>query len=145
MHAESTASTSWEGTLAHGSGTTTLASGAAPPLEVSWGARTERTAGATSPEELIAAAHASCFAMAFSAGLAGEGATPERLDVSVTVAFDTVDGAPTITSSALTVRGRVDGIDAAGFAAAAEAAITGCPVSRALMGNVEVTLDAELL
>ncbi len=145
MHAESTASTSWEGTLAHGSGTTSLASGATPPFKVSWGARAERTAGATSPEELIAAAHASCFAMAFSAGLAEAGATPEHLDVSVTVAFDMIDGAPTITSSALTVRGRVEGIDAAGFAAAAEEAVAGCPVSRALMGNVEVTLDAALV
>ena len=114
MHAESTASTSWQGTLARGSGTTSLASGATAPLEVSWGARTERTAGATSPEELIAAAHASCYAMAFSHELAEAGATPEHLDVSATVTFEMVDGAPTITRSALTVRGRVSGIDAAG-------------------------------
>ncbi|HET6172361.1 MAG TPA: OsmC family peroxiredoxin [Gaiellales bacterium] len=144
MHAESTATTSWQGTLARGSGTTSLASGAATPLKVSWGARAERTAGATSPEELIAAAHASCYAMAFSAALAEAGATPEQLDVSVTVTFELVDGAPTITRSALTVRGRVSGIDAAGFAEAAAGAKAGCPVSRALHGNVEITLDAAL-
>jgi lipoyl-dependent peroxiredoxin len=145
MHAESTASTSWEGTLAHGSGTTSLASGAATPLNVSWGARAERTAGATSPEELIAAAHASCFAMAFSHALGEAGATPEHLDVSATVTFELVDGAPTVTRSALTVRGSASGIDAAGFAEAAAGAKAGCPVSRALQGNVEITLDAALV
>jgi lipoyl-dependent peroxiredoxin len=144
MHAESTASTTWEGTIAHGSGTTSLASGAAQPLNVSWGARAERTAGATSPEELIAAAHASCYAMALSHALGEAGATPERLDVSVTVTFELVDGAPTISRSALTVRGAVSGLDAAGFAAAAEGAKDGCPVSRALKGNVALTLDAAL-
>jgi lipoyl-dependent peroxiredoxin len=144
MHAESTASTSWEGTLARGSGMTSLASGAAPPLNVSWGARTERAAGTTSPEELIAAAHASCYAMAFSNELAEAGATPQHLDVSATVTFEVVDGAPTITRSALTVRGSASGIDAAGFAEAAEGAKAGCPVSRALQGNVEITLDAAL-
>jgi osmotically inducible protein OsmC len=144
MHAESTASTSWDGNLARGSGTTSLASGATTPLNVSWGARAERTAGATSPEELIAAAHASCYAMAFSHALDEAGATPEHLDVSVTVTFEVVDGAPTITRSALTVRGSASGIDAAGFAEAAEGAKAGCPVSRALQGNVEITLDAAL-
>jgi osmotically inducible protein OsmC len=144
MHAESTASTSWDGNLARGSGTTSLASGATTPLNVSWGARAERTAGATSPEELIAAAHASCYAMAFSHALDEAGATPEHLDVSVTVTFEVVDGAPTVTRSALTVRGSASGIDAAGFAEAAEGAKAGCPVSRALQGNVEITLDAAL-
>ena len=144
MHAESTASTSWQGTLARGSGMTSLASGAAPPLNVSWGARTGSAAGATSPEELIAAAHASCYAMAFAHELAEAGATPEHLDVSATVTFEVVDGAPTITRSALTVRGSASGIDAAGFAEAAEGAKAGCPVSRALQGNVEITLDAAL-
>ena len=112
-----------------------LASGAASPLGVTWGARTERVAGVTSPEELIAAAHASCYAMALSHELGEAGATPEDLDVSVTVTFELVDGAPTITRSALTVRGGATGIDAAGFAAAAAAAKEGCPVSRALKGN----------
>jgi osmotically inducible protein OsmC len=144
MHAESAARTSWQGNLARGSGRTTLSSGATTPLSVSWGARTERTADSTSPEELIAAAHASCYAMAFAHELAEAGATPENLDVSVTVTFELVDGAPTITRSALTVRGSVAGIDAAGFAEAAAAAKEGCPVSRALKGNVEITLDAAL-
>ena len=144
MHAESSASTSWQGTLARGAGQTTLASGAAGPLEVSWARRTERANGTTSPEELIAAAHASCYAMAFSHELAEAGATPEQLDVSATVTFEIVDGAPTISKSALTVRGKVAGIDADGFAKLAAAAKDGCPVSRALKGNVEVTLDAAL-
>ena len=145
MHAESTASTSWEGTLARGSGTTSLASGATTPLSVSWGARTEPASGVTTPEELIAAAHASCYAMAFSHELAEAGATPEHLDVSATVTFEAVGDAPTVTRSALTVRGRASGIDAEGFAAAAAAAKAGCPVSRALQGNVEITLDAALV
>jgi lipoyl-dependent peroxiredoxin len=145
MHAESTATTSWNGTLASGSGTTSLASGATTPLNVSWGARAERTAGATSPEELIAAAHASCYAMAFSHALAEAGATPEHLDVSATVTFELVDDAPTVTRSALTVRGSASGIDAAGFAEVAAGAKAGCPVSRALQGNVEITLDAALV
>jgi osmotically inducible protein OsmC len=144
MHAESSASTSWDGTLARGSGRTSLASGAAGPLEVSWAQRSERGAG-TSPEELIAAAHTSCYAMAFSAALAGAGATPEHLDVDATVSFDMVDDAPTITKVALTVRGRAGGIDAEGFARVAAEAKDGCPVSRALQGNVEITLDAALL
>jgi lipoyl-dependent peroxiredoxin len=144
MHAESSATTSWQGTLARGSGRTTLASGVAGPLEVSWAHRTERSADTTSPEELIAAAHASCYAMAFSHELAEAGATPEHLDVSATVTFAIVDGAPTISRVALTVRGNPSGIDADGFAKVAAAAKEGCPVSRALKGNVEITLDAAL-
>jgi osmotically inducible protein OsmC len=144
MHAESSASTSWTGTLAQGSGQTSLASGAAGPLEVSWAHRADRTGDKTSPEELIAAAHTSCYAMAFSAALAGAGATPEHLDVSATVSFDMVDDAPTITKVALTVRGKASGIDSEGFARVAAEAKEGCPVSRALMGNVEITLDAAL-
>jgi osmotically inducible protein OsmC len=144
MHAESSATTSWQGTLAHGSGKTTLASGVAGPLGVSWAHRTERSADTTSPEELIAAAHASCYAMAFSHELAEAGASPEQLDVSATVTFELVDGAPTISRAALTVRGSASGIDAAGFARLAAAAKDGCPVSRALKGNVEITLDAAL-
>jgi lipoyl-dependent peroxiredoxin len=144
MHAESSATTSWDGTLAHGSGRTSLASGVAGPLAVSWAGRTERTGDTTSPEELIAAAHASCYAMALSHELAEAGATPEHLDVSVTVTFEIVDGAPTISRAAVTVRGTASGIDADGFAAVAAAAKDGCPVSRALKGNVEITLDAAL-
>jgi osmotically inducible protein OsmC len=144
MHAESSASTSWTGTIARGSGLTSLASGATGPLEVSWAHRADRSGNVTSPEELIAAAHTSCYAMAFSAALAEAGATPEHLDVGATVSFDIVDGAPTITRVALTVRGTASGIDAEGFARVAAGAKDGCPVSRALMGNVEITLDAAL-
>ncbi len=144
MHAESTATTSWDGTLAHGSGLTSLASGAAAPLKVSWATRAERSAGTTSPEELIAAAHASCFAMAFSHELGEAGATPEHLDVSATVTFEIVNDAPTVSRSALTVRGSASGIDADGFKRAAEAAKAGCPVSRALAGVAEITIDAAL-
>lgn len=144
MHAESTATTSWDGTLAHGSGLTSLASGAAAPLKVSWATRAERSAGTTSPEELIAAAHASCFAMAFSHELGEAGATPEHLDVSATVTFEIVNDAPTVSRSALTVRGSASGIDADGFERAAEAAKAGCPVSRALAGVAEITIDAAL-
>ena len=144
MHAESTATTSWDGTLAHGSGLTSLASGAAAPLKVSWATRAERSAGTTSPEELIAAAHASCFAMAFSHELGEAGATPEHLDVSATVTFEIVNDAPTVSRSALTVRGSASGIDADGFKRAAEAARAGCPVSRALAGVAEITIDAAL-
>jgi lipoyl-dependent peroxiredoxin len=144
MHAESSATTSWDGTLARGSGRTTLASGAVGPFDVSWAKRTERDGNGTSPEELIAAAHTSCYAMAFSAELGEAGATPEHLDISATASFDIVDGMPTITKIALTVRGRASGIDADGFARVAAAAKDGCPVSRALAGNVEITLDAAL-
>ena len=143
MHAESSASTQWEGTLAEGSGQTTLASGVAGPLAVSWAKRTERTSDSTSPEELIAAAHASCYSMAFAHALAESGATPEQLDVSAVVTFEIVDGAPTITRSALTVRGTVGGIDADGFAKIASDAKQNCPVSRAL--SIEITLDATLV
>ncbi len=145
MHAESSATTSWEGTLAHGSGRTTLASGAAGPARGELGeARAERAGGTTSPEELIAAAHASCYAMAFSHALAEAGATPEHLDISATVTFDIVDGAPTSRARARRCAARASGIDAEGFAQAAAAAKDGCPVSRALAGNVEITLDAAL-
>jgi osmotically inducible protein OsmC len=142
MHAESSASTSWQGTLARGSGRTTLASGVAGPLDVSWAKRTERGPQTTSPEELIAAAHASCYAMAFSHELAEAGGEPEQLDVSATVTFEIVDGAPTISRVALTVRGSASGIDADRFAELAGKAKDGCPVSRALAGNVDITLDA---
>jgi osmotically inducible protein OsmC len=111
---------------------------------VTWASRTERSEGRTSPEELIAAAHASCFAMALSHGLAEGGHTAERLEVSSTVTLDAVDGGFKVTRSALTVRGVVPGLDAAGFAEAAQGAADGCPVSGALKGGVEITLDAQL-
>lgn len=142
--AERTASTVWEGDLAHGNGTLTLESGATAPLPVTWASRTQRSEGKTSPEELIAAAHSSCFSMALSNELAQAGNAPERLDVSATVTVDEVDGGLKVASSKLTVRARVAGIDQAAFQQAVQAAADGCPVSGALKGNLAIELDAQL-
>jgi osmotically inducible protein OsmC len=132
----------WEGSLMDGSGTIlSTTSGALPELPVSWASRTESPGGKTSPEDLIAAAHAACFSMALSHALAQTGNPPERLETSATVTFVPGTG---ITKSALTVTGRVPGIDEAGFREAAEGAKEGCPVSSALKGNVELSLDARL-
>ena len=125
-----------------GSGTIHAAgSGAFGPLEVSWPSRAEEPNGKTSPEELIAAAHSACFSMALSAGLARAGTPAETLETSATVTFVPGTG---ITKVALTVRGTVPGIDEAAFVEAAEAAKVGCPVSKALAGVPELTLDAAL-
>jgi lipoyl-dependent peroxiredoxin len=141
--AERTATTAWEGDLAHGNGILSLTSGATDDLPVTWASRTERSAGKTSPEELVAAAHASCFSMALSHGLAESGHPPDRLEVSATVTLS-LDGGPKVTSSHLTVRGTVPGLDADGFAEAAKGAADGCPISGALKGNLEITVDAQL-
>ncbi len=141
--AERTATTVWEGDLAHGSGTLSLTSGATGDLPVTWASRTERSDGKTSPEELIAAAHASCFSMALSHGLAEAGHPPERLEVSATVTLS-LDGGPKVTRSHINVRGTVPGLDADGLVDAAEDAAKNCPVSGALKGNLEITVDAEL-
>jgi lipoyl-dependent peroxiredoxin len=132
----------WEGSLMDGSGTIlSTTSGALPELPVSWASRTESPGGKTSPEDLIAAAHAACFSMALSHALAQAGNPPERLETSATVTFVPGTG---ITKSALTVTGRVPGIDEAAFREAAEGAKEGCPVSSALKGNVELSVDARL-
>lgn len=141
--AERTATTGWDGDLAHGNGVLNGASGALTNMAVTWASRTERSDGKTSPEELIAAAHASCYAMAFSHGLTEAGHTPEHLDVSAKVTLDERDGAPTITTSEVTVTGRVPGMDQAAFEQAAAEAGDFCPVSRALAG-VEITVNATL-
>jgi osmotically inducible protein OsmC len=141
--AERTATTVWEGDLAHGNGILSLTSGATGDLPVTWASRTERSDGKTSPEELIAAAHASCFSMALSHGLAEAGHPPDRLEVSATVTLS-LDGGPKVSSSHLTVRGTVPGLDADGFAEAAKGAADGCPISGALKGNLEITVDAQL-
>jgi osmotically inducible protein OsmC len=133
----------WQGDLLSGSGTTTFdTSGAAGPLSMAWNQRAGDEKG-SSPEELIAAAHATCYSMAFSGALARAGTPPEKLEVSAVVTFSTEGGAH-IESSHLTVVGTVPGIDEAAFLEAAEGAKTGCPVSKALAGNVEITLDAQL-
>jgi osmotically inducible protein OsmC len=138
--ADRTARVSWEGSLLEGSGTIEqVGSGAFGPLPVSWAARSEDASGGkTSPEELIAAAHAACFSMALSSGLAQAGTPPERLETSATVTFVPGTG---ITKIALTVDGRVPGLDDEGFRQAAETAKQNCPVSKALAGVGEITLD----
>jgi osmotically inducible protein OsmC len=141
--AERSATTGWDGDLAHGAGTLNGASGALKDMSVTWASRTERSDGKTSPEELIAAAHSSCFSMALSNGLTEAGHAPEHLDVTSKVTLDLKDGAPTVTTSELTVSGRVPGLDQAGFEAAAQEAGRNCPISRALAG-VQITVNATL-
>lgn len=142
MATERRAEVTWNGDLFDGDGTIeSVTSGSFGPLPVSWPARAEEPGGKTSPEELIAAAHASCYCMALSLGLAKAGTPPATLKASATVTFVPGTG---ITSSALTVVGTVPGLDAAGFREAAEAAKDGCPVSGALKGNVELSVEARL-
>jgi osmotically inducible protein OsmC len=143
MATERTARVTWSGSLLEGAGTIeNVGSGAFGPLEVTWSSRAEEPGGRTSPEELIAAAHAACLSMALSHGLAQAGSPPERLATSATVTFVPGTG---ITRVALTVRASVPGIDEAAFLEAAEAARVGCPVSKALAAVPEITLDAALL
>ena len=135
----------WNGDLAKGSGeVSAISSGKFSALGISWGARTESPQGKTSPEELLAAAHASCFAMALSAGLARAGTPPKKLEVTSTVTFDKVGEDWTVVSSELEVKGEVPGIDAAAFAKAAEGAKDGCPISRALKNNVKLSVRPTL-
>ena len=142
---ESRAHTAWEGDLFAGSGITSLASGAADPMPVTWSSRTEASEGRTSPEELIAAAHASCYSMAFSNGLASEGTPANRIDTEAIVTFAKTDAGFKVTKSVLIVRADVPGIAEDDFQTAAEAAKDGCPVSQALAGNVEISLEAVLV
>ena len=140
--ADRTASVTWSGSLLEGAGTiTSVGSGAFGPLDVTWASRTEDSGGLTSPEELIAAAHASCFSMALSHGLAQGGTPPEELDTSATVTFVPGTG---VTKIALTVRGTVPGMDEAAFVEAAEGAKENCPLSKALAAVPEITVDASL-
>jgi lipoyl-dependent peroxiredoxin len=138
-----TATTHWGGPLMGGSGKVSLVSSGLGTYDVDWPARTEEPGGKTSPEELIAAAHASCFSMALSNELGQAGHDPERLDVTSVVTLDEVDGAPTVTTSKLTVRGKVPGIDQDAFEEAAQGAGKNCPVSRAL-GGIDIQVDAKL-
>ena len=145
MAATRTAQVVWEGDLFQGKGQVTAgSSGLFKDAPVTWASRTETSQGRTSPEELLAAAHASCFAMALSFGLANGGKKAERLEVTATVTFDKVGEGFKVTSSVLEVRGRVPGLDAAGFQKAAEGAKDGCPISNALKGNVELSVEATL-
>jgi osmotically inducible protein OsmC len=140
MTVESSASATWEGSLVSGKGTVRPASGAFPELALTWNQRAESRAAGTSPEELIAAAHASCLSMALAHGLTGAGHPPDRLDTTAKVTFGTSEG---ISAIHLIVKGKVPGIDASVFTAAVEDAKANCPVSKALAA-VPVTAEATL-
>jgi osmotically inducible protein OsmC len=145
MAATRSAHAVWDGDLLSGKGVVTAStSGAFDQLSVSWKARTEEPGGSTSPEELVAAAHASCFSMALSAGLGKAGTPPSKLEVDATVTFEQIEGGWKVCCSDLKVIGTVPGLDQAGFEAAAEAAKDGCPISGALKGNVELSVQATL-
>ncbi|HXQ94094.1 MAG TPA: OsmC family peroxiredoxin [Thermoplasmata archaeon] len=145
MAAKRTAEATWEHDLAKGQGHVKGLSGGLPETAVSWAARSEASSGGkTSPEELLAAAHASCYSMALSGGLGRGGTPPERLLVRATVTFDKVGDAWKVTTSELVVTGKVPGATAEKFAEAAKAAAEGCPISGALRGNVVVTVHATL-
>lgn len=145
MAATRSATVTWNGTLAAGSGT--VSSGSTDlftDLPVSWASRTEAPQGRTSPEELLAAAHASCFSMALAGALTRGGTPPDHVHVSATVTFDKVGESWTVTRSELDVVGVVPGLDEAGFDAAAQATRDACPISRALAGNVELSVSSTL-
>ena len=143
MAAVRTATVTWSGDLATGSGTASAgSSGTFADLPVSWGSRTEAPEGRTSPEELLAAAHASCYAMALSAALGRAGTPPDHLHVEAQVTFEKLEAGWTVVSSALTLLGRVPGSSEEAFRAAAEDAKENCPISRALRGNVQLSVDA---
>jgi lipoyl-dependent peroxiredoxin len=139
MATESSATTTWQGSLTKGSGITHPQSGAFPDVEVTWASRTARTAGKTSPEELLAAAHASCYCMALSNELSTAGNEPEQLQATATVGFVPGEG---VTGSHIVVSGRVPGIDQARFEEAAKSAGENCPISAAL--SIDITVDATL-
>lgn len=132
----------WKGDLQKGGGELDVGSGALGTQDVTFGARTGQAEGRTNPEELVAGAHATCYAMAFSNTLAQAGNPPDRLDVKATVTLDT--DALKVATSHLQVRGEVPGLDQAGFEKAAQEAEAKCPISNALRGNVEISLSATL-
>jgi osmotically inducible protein OsmC len=140
MAVTSEATTLWTGDLKSGSGTTTLDSSNAAEFAVNWAARSEGEAGRTNPEELLGAAHSACFAMAFSAMLAGFGTPPQSIQATAAVTFDPAEG---ITGSHLLVSAKVDGISEEDFQSLAAEAKATCPVSRALVG-IPITLEASL-
>jgi osmotically inducible protein OsmC len=142
MAAKRTAEVVWQGSLLEGSGTVTMASSGVGEYPVTWASRAEDPDGRTSPEELLAAAHAACYAMALSHHLAGNETPPERLNVSATYTFVPGTG---ITTVDLDVKGSVPGLDAGAFEAEAQAGEQKCPVSNAIRGNVEINLTASAL
>ena len=144
MAVERTASADWEGDLMEGSGTVSTQSGVVSNATVKWSSRAEQADENTSPEELIAAALATCVSMALAHGLAQAGTPPQRIETEATATFDQVDEGFRMTTIQLGIRGQVDGLDEDAFREAAEGAKEGCPVSQALKGNVDVSLDASL-
>ena len=144
MAVERTAKASWQGDLAGGSGKVSTQSGVVDNATVKWSSRAEQADENTSPEELIAAAHATCVLMALAGGLARKGTPPGSLESEATATFEQVGDGFRMTTVRLKIRGQVDGLDENGFREAAEQAKENCPVSQALKGNVEVSLDASL-
>ncbi|HEY5488831.1 MAG TPA: OsmC family peroxiredoxin [Candidatus Limnocylindrales bacterium] len=139
------AKATWRGNLLEGRGTVSSATTMRfNDLPVSWNARTGEPEGLTSPEELLAAAHASCFSMSLASNLIKSGYTAEQLDITATITADKLDAGWTVISSHLAVHGRVPGADQAAFEKAADGAKEGCPISRALKGNVELSVEATL-
>jgi osmotically inducible protein OsmC len=144
MAVERTASAEWQGDLLGGSGTVSTQSGAVRDATIKWSSRAEAADENTSPEELIAAAHAACVSMALAHGLAQAGTPPQRIDSQATSTFDKVGDGFRMTKMHLRIRGTVDGLDEDGFRKAAEDAKDNCPVSQALSDDVEVTVEAAL-
>jgi lipoyl-dependent peroxiredoxin len=144
MAVERSASATWEGDLMEGSGEVSTESGVVGNARVTWSARAEQADENTSPEELIAAAHATCVLMALAGVLARAGTSPGRLESQATSTFEKTADGFRFTAMRLSIRGEVEGLDDDGFRRAAEEAVENCPVSQALKGNVEVSLDASL-
>jgi osmotically inducible protein OsmC len=144
MAAVRSAEVVWEKDLLSGRGSVKIGSGALPEFPVTWASRTEAPGGRTSPEELLAAAHASCYAMALSATLARKRTPPERLHVTAQCTFDNVAGGFKVTTMELTVHGRVPGLEPTAFEEVAQAAERSCPISNAIRNNVEIRLIARL-
>jgi lipoyl-dependent peroxiredoxin len=144
MAVERTANAVWEGDLMEGSGTVSTQSRVVDNATVKWSSRAQQADENTSPEELIAAAHATCVSMALAHGLAQAGTPPQRLETEAKATFDQVDEGFRMTTMQLSIRGQVDGLDEDAFREAAENAKDNCPVSQALKGNVEMSMDASL-
>jgi lipoyl-dependent peroxiredoxin len=144
MAIERNAHTTWEGDLRSGSGRFDVGSGAITGQEVTFASRFEQPGGKTSPEELIAAAHATCFSMALAGGLARAGHAPTRLETDAVCTLEQTDAGFRITSMQLSVRGEVEGLDEDAFRAAAQEAEEGCPITNALSDSIEISLEASL-
>jgi osmotically inducible protein OsmC len=144
MAVERSASATWEGDLMGGSGQVSTETDAVRNAKVKWSSRAEQADENTSPEELIAAAHATCVSMALANVLAQAGTPPAKLEAEATATFDKTSDGFRLTTMRLSIRGQVDGLDEEGFRSAAEDAKQNCPVSQALKGNVDVTVDASL-